>query len=144
FGGHAGSLELPRVIKRVEANGRHDCDGSGPQAMSPSLRTPERPQNGMSSSKSSTFFLPPPLPPLAAAPAVSRRAGAPPPLEPNSTSPPLPESRPPPINCIRSPTTSVEYFSTPSLSVYLRVCSRPSMYTERPFFRYSPATSAWR
>ncbi len=32
-----------------------------------------------------------------------------------------------PISCMRSPTISVEYFSTPSLSVYLRVCRRPSI-----------------
>src|SRR6185295_5584559 len=60
----------------------------------------------------------------------------------SASAPPLPSRLP--RSCMRSPTISVEYFSTPSLSVYLRVCSRPSMYTERPFLRYSPATSAWR
>ena len=39
---------------------------------------------------------------------------------------------------------SVAYFSTPLASVYLRVLRRPSIYTERPFFRYSPAISARR
>jgi len=41
-------------------------------------------------------------------------------------------------------TISVVYFSTPSLSVYLRVFRRPSTYTGRPFFRNSPAISAMR
>src|ERR1700742_3014365 len=39
-------------------------------------------------------------------------------------------------------TTSVEYFSAPSLSVHLRVCSEPSTYTFEPLRRYFSATSA--
>ncbi len=64
----------------------------------------------------------PPFPPPGAPPpdAPRRRSAE---LDPS----PPPPSRLPPISCIRSPTISVEYFSTPSLSVYLRVCSRPSM-----------------
>ena len=67
-----------------------------------------------------------PPPPDATAAAAARRRPPPPP---NSASPPPPPppSRAPPSSCMRSPTISVEYFSTPSLSVYLRVCSRPSM-----------------
>jgi hypothetical protein len=37
---------------------------------------------------------------------------------------------------------SVLQRSTPSLSVYLLLRIEPSMYTCRPFFRYSPAISA--
>src|SRR5690348_667629 len=125
--GNPGCLELLRVVERVEMRGGSHRRLSVSAKM-PSSSTDCR-QNGMSSSKSSTFFFAAPpllLPaPAAPAPAVSRRAGAPPPPL-NSTSPP-PPSRLPPISCMRSPTISVEYFSTPSLSVYLRVCNRPSM-----------------
>jgi tRNA-specific 2-thiouridylase len=84
-------------------------------------------QNGMSSSKSSAAGLLPPPPDLA--PPLGAGASRRPPLLPaNSVSPPLPvpPSRPP-SSCMRSATISVAYFSTPSLSVYLRVCRRPSM-----------------
>ena len=74
---------------------------------------------------------PPPAglaPPPPTAPTAALAPLAPPPPPPaNSTSPPPPPSRAPPISCMRSATISVEYFSTPSLSVYLRVCSRPSI-----------------
>ena len=60
------------------------------------------------------------------------RTRAAPPLGRELLSPPKSASPPPlpsrlPRSCMRSPTISVEYFSTPSLSVYLRVCSRPSI-----------------
>ena len=70
---------------------------------------------------------------------IWRRAYAtpPPPLtpdEPKSLPPDMSERSPPPlrpssmVSCELKPcsTTSVEYFSTPSLSVHLRVCSAPS------------------
>src|SRR5215831_21298912 len=51
----------------------------------------------------------------------------------------------PPSNTRSFATTSVMYFFWPDcLSSQERVCSRPSMYTLPPFFRYSPAISASR
>ena len=51
-----------------------------------------------------------------------------PPLEPKSPPPPPPPARSSMVSAALKPcsTTSVEYFSTPAWSVYLRVCSWPS------------------
>src|SRR5690348_17665890 len=50
----------------------------------------------------------------------------------------------PPSICISLAMMSVLQRSMPSLSVYLLLRIAPSMYTCRPFFRYSPAISARR
>ena len=135
----AGAPAHGAAQQRTAAGGRQATRGRGWCA-----------QNGMSSSMSSN-----PLDGLDAAAASAVAAGwrvavrwgtaawrpydSPPPSWPPAGSP-MP-SRLPSI-CISLAMMSVAYFSTPSLSVYLRVFRRPSTYTERPFFSYCPTMSA--
>ena len=136
-------LEFPGGIGCIERNGSRHDDAPG-----------EGGQNGISSSKSSAVFLgaPPPLPPPGP---LAPPGPVAPPEAPDDSRLPLARARVEFDLAAAGLARAADQLHPvaddlgrvlldPVLVGVLRVWRRPSMYTERPFLRYSPAISAVR